>query len=166
MPKQVTLQIEKIENDELVVTNKTFIIKKAKIVQLTELMNVITRLVKEFKDDEELKGLFQSSVSQSKETGEESAEQADDEFLKKVLEILPTLLVKLPSEALEILSTLSRIDKSILEEQEVEDFFQVYDAILEENNVEDIIKAVKKSLALTKIKFNFKSLLEKVAQNQ
>ncbi|MDW8515124.1 hypothetical protein [Priestia flexa] len=166
MPKQVTLQIEKIENDELVVTNKTFIIKKAKIVQLTELMNVITRLVKEFKDDEELKGLFQSSVSQSKETGEESAEQADDEFLKKALEILPTLLVKLPSEALEILSTLSRIDKSILEEQEVEDFFQVYDAVLEENNVEDIIKAVKKSLALTKIKFNFKSLLEKVAQNQ
>ncbi|WP_025910658.1 hypothetical protein [Priestia flexa] len=166
MPKQVTLQIEKIENDELVVTSKTFIIKKAKIVQLTELMNVITRLVKEFKDDEELKGLFQSSVSQSKETGEESAEQADDEFLKKALEILPTLLVKLPSEALEILSTLSRIDKSILEEQEVEDFFQVYDAILEENNVEDIIKAVKKSLALTKIKFNFKSLLEKVAQNQ
>ncbi|WP_273125854.1 hypothetical protein [Bacillus weihaiensis] len=166
MPKQVTLQIEKIENDELVVTNKTFIIKKAKIVQLTELMNVITRLVKEFKDDQELKGLFQSSVSQSKETGEESAEQADDEFLKKALEILPTLLVKLPSEALEILSTLSRIDKSILEEQEVEDFFQVYDAVLEENNVEDIIKAVKKSLALTKIKFNFKSLLEKVAQNQ
>lgn len=166
MPKQVTLQIEKIENGELVVTSKTFIIKKAKFIQLTQLMSVITDIVKSVKDDEDLKGLFASFNRQVNETDEEAVEQAELAILEKATAALPTLAVKLPNQVLEILSTLSRIEKKILEEQELEDIFQVYNAVLEENSVEVIIATAKKSLELTKSKFNFKSLLEKVAQNQ
>ncbi|MEE6134617.1 hypothetical protein [Priestia sp. GS2] len=166
MPKQVTLQIESIENDDLVVTSKTFVIRKAKFVQLTQLMSVITDVVKEVKGDADLKGLFNSFSRPVNESDKAAVEKAEMAILDKATAALPTLAVKLPNQVLEILSTLSRIDKKILEEQELADIFQVYNAVLEENNVEEIIETAKKSLELTKSKFNFKGLVERVTQKQ
>ncbi|WP_273122794.1 hypothetical protein [Bacillus weihaiensis] len=166
MPKQVTLQIESIENDDLVVTSKTFVIRKAKFVQLTQLMSVITDVVKEVKGDADLKGLFNSFSRPVNESDKAAVEKAEMAILDKATAALPTLAVKLPNQVLEILSTLSRIDKKILEEQELADIFQVYNAVLEENNVEEIIETAKKSLELTKSKFNFKGLVERVNRKQ
>jgi len=169
MPKKISLPIEKVvnentENEKVVVEDVTFIIKKAKFIQLTKLMSTVTDIVKEVKTNEDLKGLFGAFNQEVDREDEEAIRKAEMDIISKGVEAFPTLAIKLPEQALEILSTLSRIDKEVLQEQELEGILEVYDAVLEENNIEEIIERAKKSLALTKSAFKLKALTEKVAQ--
>lgn len=169
MPKKILLPIEKVvnentENEKIVVEDVTFIIKKAKFIQLTKLMSTVTDIVKEVKTNEDLKGLFGAFNQEVDREDEESVRKVEMDIISKAVEAFPTLAIKLPEQALEILSTLSRIDKEVLQEQEVEGILEVYDAVLEENNIEEIIERAKKSLELTANKFKFKGLMEKATQ--
>ncbi len=166
MPKKILLPIEKVvnentENEKIVVEDETFVIKKAKFIQLTKLMSTVTDIVKEVKTNEDLKGLLGAFNQQVDREDEEEVRKVEMDIISKAVEAFPTLAIKLPEQALEILSTLSRIDKEVLEEQELESILEVYDAVLEENNIQEIIERAKKSLALTTAKFNFKGLVDK-----
>ncbi|MGG4288374.1 hypothetical protein ABEW81_11310 [Priestia megaterium] len=166
MPKKVILPIERVENEnteneKVVIEDTPFIIKKAKFIQLTKTMSTVMDIVKEAKTNENLKGLLSAFSQEVDREDEEELRKAEMDIISKAVEVFPEIAMKLPDQAIEILSALSRINKEVLQEQEVENILEVYDAVLEENNIQEIIERAKKSLALTTTKFNFKSLVEK-----
>lgn len=161
MVRKISLPIEKTENEKTVIENVTYEIKKAKFIQLTKLMSTVTDIIKEVKTNDDLKSLFSAFSQEVNHEDEEAVRKVEMDIISKSVEAFPTIAVKLPEQALEILSALSRINKEVLEEQELENILEVYDAVLEENNIQEIIERAKKSLTLTTTKFNFKGLVEK-----
>jgi hypothetical protein len=80
----------------------------------------------------------------------------DQDVITKAVNSFETLAVHLPEHAFKLLGIVSRIKTEVLETQEFERVFEIYDTVLEVNNIEELINRAKKSLSLTQTMFKFK----------
>lgn len=162
MPRKITLKIETVENGKTVMTEEQREIRKIKVGQFTKIMGVVSEIMKKVKDDEGLKELFSSMTKPVDVEDEEALQQADANVIAKAVDSFQTLAVHLPEQAFKLLSIISRVEIELLEEQDFDEVFDIYDAVLEENNIDELIERAKKSLTLTQTKFKFKALTDKV----
>lgn len=161
MATTVTL---KIKDEQGNVTKKQHVIEDIDLLQFEKMMEVIKDIIQEAKNDESLNDLV-ISVFGGKDPGEleseELAEKEDLEFIMKAVNSFDVLAVRMPKQALKLVSVLSGIDLDTIRQQKVIDLFDIYDAVLEENDIERLVNRVKKSLSVTVAKTKFLQLARK-----
>lgn len=163
---KITLKVEK----DNAVESVQYEISKLKMGQVTKSLVVIKDIFEVAKDDESLRTAFTDmfveqeveqieSDEETEQQEEQETEQTNADFFFKIAGAYETLLFTLPDKAIELLSVLSGVDKSVVMSQEVEDVFDIYDAVLEVNDIEKLIGRAKKSLAVTQKAMNYRNLV-------
>lgn len=164
MTTKITLKT-KDENGS--VTNEQVDIESLNLLQYEQMMKVVNEILKEMKEDNSLIG-FVSELFSDEQASDQDAEKLvvdmDLAFILKAVNSFETLMIKMPNKAFQLISVLSGIELDVLMKQKVLDVFDIYEAIIEENDVERLIKRIKKSLALTKVKMGFLNLARKATQ--
>lgn len=162
MAQEIKLKVRKEVEGEMITKSQAFEIEKLNFFKFMGVTKLVKDIIAEVKKDENLAELFSQLFTAAEVETEEEAVQMDKSVLGAAAESFQTLAVYLPEKALELLSSLSGIDKDVLVNQEIDAILNVYDAVLEVNDIEELSTRVKKSLALTKSAFKLKALTEKV----
>lgn len=165
----VTLIVETHEGEDLVIKKVQHEIGKMKLIQFTKTLAHIKDIVKALNEESAVAEMFEEffnggeqkfDIENMSEADVETVmKEADGEFLIKGVNAFMQLVERLPDQAIQLLSTLSGIDKHTLENQEIETVLDIVDAVIQVNDVELLIARIKKSFGLTanKLKFlNFK----------
>lgn len=156
MSKSINLVIEKTEGEQTSYTTVSHEIKKINVLQFKQIMAAIKDIIKEVEKDESLKELFGSLTNMSQTAGEDEELRMDQDVITKAVNSFETLAVHLPEHAFKLLGIVSKVKPDVLETQEFERVFEIYDTVLEVNNIEELINRAKKSLTLTQSMFKFK----------
>jgi len=128
-----------------------FEIEKLGLLNFAKAMKALNEIVDVLAKNPALAELFEDIFLSEGDSDEGS----DRKFLNALVQSAETLLVHLPDQAINLLAVFSGIKREVLEQQAVEDIFDVYDAILEVNDIERLSERAKKSLAATKTKMAF-----------
>lgn len=94
-------------------------------------------------DETDLEGLTEEEIEAVRIKADEEVES---KFVKAIFNSFDILLVHLPEQIAELLSSTANIERKVLDRQEMEVVFDVFDALVEVNDVESLINRGKQSL--------------------
>lgn len=159
-------KIELVKDTATGTENVQCSIRKMKFRQFEDVIKIVNDIYKLIQEDPALQTVFGELFREEdpidpavmeKFNDEEKAQilkdrraQAEQRFIKGMMDSFQVLLVKVPTEAIRLLTCLSDIDRELLADQEFETVLDVYDAVLEVNNIEEIWERLKKSFDTTK----------------
>lgn len=129
--------------------------------QLQRTLKVVKDVFVLVQKDPALENLFKALTE-----GGEEGESLDSRFISHAIGAFEVLMMNLPEQAYELLSATSGIPLDTLKSQKVFDIFDIYEAVIEENDIEALVARSKKSLAATKIKFNFLKKAKKATEKK
>lgn len=163
---EVKLPVKTTENGEESVITKTFVIDELSFFQFAKLLKVLNKAFEELKADNEMNQFIETVFGQNvqADTPQEMLAQMDKEIMVKAMGAFNFLAVKLPERLMEIVSTLSGVEQSILEAQKIAKVMDVFDAIIEANDIEALVERVKKSFGATAAAMKFLNLKRKATQ--
>jgi hypothetical protein len=135
-------------------------IERIKLYQFTDTIKIVKDILVEMNQDGSLKEFFETAFAENPEAVkdlkkldekavEEMAAELDNRFLVKAVESFQTLAATLPDKAFQLLATLSGIKKEDLEQQDLFDVLDIFDAVVEVNDIEALVNRLKKSLGAT-----------------
>lgn len=101
---------------------------------------------------------FVGFLANEKTDEEKSKQDLDVEFGVKLAESFNYLLEEFPEVAVEVLAVASNIDADIIDAQPLDALFDIFDAVVEVNDIEKLISRGKKSLAVTKAKWQIRKM--------
>lgn len=167
--QEVKLQVKETINGEAVLKTVSYEVDEMTFMQFTRLMDVIKEAFKELQGDEGMNSFMESLFGggfkiDENTTPQEVIQQADQDFIVKLMGGFEFLAGKLPDRALQLVSVLSDIPVEVLNKQKFVKVFDVYDAVIEVNDIEAIVNRAKKSLAGTVAKVKFMQLVKKATQ--
>jgi hypothetical protein len=163
---EVKLPTKEKQGDEVVTVTKSFVIEEASFFQFAKLLKILNKAFDELKADGEMTQFLESVFGDetTPETPTEIMEELDKDFMVKAMGAFNFLAVKVPDRVMDIMSTLSGIEKDFLEKQKMVRVMDVYDAILEANDIEALVERLKKSFGATKAATKFLNLKRKATQ--
>jgi len=139
--------------------SQQFEIDKITTFQALKLKNEIHAILKDLKNNGELKevleGLFSGDfnvgdLDVKNITAEQLEQMKDEKFITGLAGAFDRLLETVPERAMNLLSIMSGIDREVLEKAYLEELFDVYDAVMEENDIIKLIDRMKRSFFTTK----------------
>ncbi|OKL36991.1 hypothetical protein [Domibacillus mangrovi] len=163
MTTQVTL---KIKGEDGQVTKVQHEVEEINLFQFEEVMKSVKDIFTEVQGDEALKTMFSDLFDGTADAEDEEVKQRIDErFIQNAIGSFETLAVHMPTKAFKLLSVLSGIELKTLQQQKVNDVFDIYDAVVEENDLQKLFNRAKKSLAATKVKLAFMKKVKQVTES-
>lgn len=103
-------------------------------------------------DAQDLEGLSEEEIAMLKEKADADVEK---KFVKALFNSFDILLVHIPEKMAELLAVTADIERSVLDRQEMEVVFDVFDALMEVNNIESLVVRGKQSLGISKKMLSF-----------
>jgi hypothetical protein len=132
-----------------------FVVSRLKVKQLKDAMKKIKHVINLVRQNERLAGVLNyfATMERPEDGNEAKAIELNKEFLAKIIESFDFLLEEFPEEAVELISVLSGIDVDVLDEQEIDTLFDVFDAIVTENDLLMLWNRVKQTFSAAKSKW-------------
>lgn len=129
-----------------------------KVLALTLGLKKIKDILSVMKEDDKLKEFvaYLSEKKPQQEGDEEEAQEADAEFMERLAGSFDMLLETVPDKVIELLAIVSGVDKAIIEDQEAETLFDIFDAVIAENDIPKLVERAKKSFSNVKGKLGRK----------
>jgi hypothetical protein len=158
----------KVKDEQGNVIKRQHEIEDINLLQFEKMMEVVKEIIHELKNDNSLTDLVvevfngETTPAEIEESAEELAKDAD--FILKIANSFETIAVRMPHLAFRLLSVLSGIDLVLLQQQKLNDVFDIFDAVVEENDIERLVNRVKKSLGKTLAKTKLLGLVRKATQ--
>lgn len=168
--EEVKLITKEIVNGETVQKTQTFEIEEISFEQFARLLNVVKKTFKELQEDGGMNEFMQemfgsdSKIVIDESTPQEIIDELDEQFFVKLLGGLEFIAGVLPNRFIEIIATISDIEKEILQKQKLLKVMDVYDAVIEANDIELLVERVKKSMRVTMIKMKLMGKVKQATQ--
>lgn len=156
MGQTITLKVKEQVGEDTVVKKVNHEVEEIDLWQFTKTLACLKDILKALNEDDSVKEFFESAFGENpdlanvdKENAEELLKQMDNTFLIKAVQSFEALAVKLPEQAIKLLSILSGVEEPVLKKQKIVDVMDIYDAVIEVNDIEKIVTRLKKSLGST-----------------
>ena len=124
-----------------------------------DLMKVINSLMKEAKENTELKGLltqlFEDESGQEKDIKDVELSDVTSKVIDNAVGSFETIFIMVPEKAFELLAALSGLSADDLQNEDIENIMNIFDAVVEVNDIEKLVNRLKKSLEKTKARMTF-----------
>lgn len=135
--------------------DENVVISSLKVKQLKGALKKIKHVVLLMKQNEQLLDVFEYAMSMEKteEVDEKVAAALNKEFVSKIVQSFDFLLEEFPEEAIELLSALSGIEVEVLDEQDIDTMFDVFEAVVEENDLFKLWNRAKEAFSVAKSKW-------------
>jgi DNA-binding response OmpR family regulator len=160
----VTLKVPQMVDGEKVIKKVQHDIEPIKLFQFTKTLAAVKDILNALNEDGTVAEFFETTFAAQPELKdgkidekaiEEMTKQADNQFLVNAIKSFESLAVRVPDKAFELLAVLSGIEREVLDQQDILDVLDIYDAVLEANDIEGLITRLKKSLGATIGKMKF-----------
>lgn len=154
----LTLKVKNGNEENIVKTKHE--IERMKLYQFTDTIRIVKDILVAMNENGALKELFETVFAEDPKKLEEIGKldeaavekmvtEMDNKFMVKAVESFQVIATELPEKAVELLSALSGIKKSDLEQQDLFDILDIFDAVVEVNDIEQLMNRLKKSLGAT-----------------
>lgn len=145
-----TIKIDVYETDrngvDVVVGNHDLIIKPMSTIQFMRVTKLITNLIKETKDNEDLSNAISGFFANAEEGMEviDIIQTLDVEFLKNSSGAVAFLLENVPEYFTELIAISSTLNHDQLLRQDFDVFIEIAESVIEVNDFQKVMEQVKK----------------------
>lgn len=116
-------------------------------------MKIVKKILDEFKNNGNLQDLLAIMTTSDEGLTEEDLVLKDNKFGESLANSFGFLVEEVPELITSLLAVVTDVEEEILDNQPIETLFDLFDQFVEVNDMEKLVKRVKKSLALTQIKW-------------
>lgn len=128
-------------------------IGRMKVKQLKQALKKIQEVINLVQAGEGTSELIEYFMGMDKEPGSVNDALEDKMFIDNILGAFKVLFHKLPDEITELLAIVSGVDEEIIDDQEYDVLFEVFEAIIQENDIKGMIDRAKNTFFMARSKW-------------